>query len=236
MNHRLFLFILTLALPVADTQGQNTNVTSFINCIELQNGTDNLLINGRPYSPSHPAANGHPYFQTKEWRPGIIYIKGNTYLADKLKYNLSTYQLIVKHQRPNGTLQKAVLSDLLVDSFRIEEHLFINRKLILSDDENGTYLEKIFTDKLSFYQLQKTVFNASFNNENPHGWFSNQKDVFYLLLNEGVHKITKPKQFLSCFPNHKTQIKKYMKTNKLKWKKMTKRQFSQLLKFCNDQI
>jgi hypothetical protein len=128
------------------------------------------------------------------------------------------------------------LSDLLIDSFYIGKHLFVNQDLILSDEENSGYLEMILTDKLSFYRLQKKVFNAQYNKENPHGWFSNQKAIFYLLLDGKHHKITKKKNFLACFPDDKVQIKKYLKDHSLKWKKMTKIQFAQLLKFCNDQI
>ena len=235
MSYRIFLFFL-LTLPVTDTQGQSSSLLQFIDCIEQQHGTNNLLVNGRPYLPTKPLANPHPYFQTKEWKPGFVYLNGNPYPAKQLKYNLSNAQLIIKHKRPNGTSQKVILSNLLIDSFRIGQHVFVNWSLILPEINQSGYLEEIFIDKLSFYRLQKKVFNVAHNKERPHGWFSLQKDVFYLLLDSRTFKITNKNQFLACFPNHHKQIKKYLKDHALRWRKMSKNQFSQFLKFCNDQL
>ncbi len=234
MNHPVFLFVLAV-FPFADTLGQSTSLANFINCVELQNGPDNLLINGRPYLPSHPKAEGHPYFRTEEWKPGVVYINGSSFLANKLKYNLFSHQLIIKHERPNGTNQKVVLSDLLIDSFHIEEHLFVNQSLILPEKEDRGYLEKIFEEKLSFFRLQKKVF-TSLTNRRPFGGFSSLKDVFYLIEDDKHYRITKRKDFLACFPDHKSQIKKYMKNHSLKWRKITGIQLYELLKFCHGQI
>ncbi len=236
MIYRHILFLLILLLSVSDTQGQGSSLTNFINCVELKNGSNNLVMNGRPYLPSNLGAEGHPYFQIKEWRSGVIYISGNSYPVDKVKYNLSTYQVVVKHQRPNGTTQNVVLSDLLLDSFQIEEHLFVNQKLVLTEVGRSVYLERIFVGKLSFYRVQRKGFIATHNKDNPNGRFSNQKTIFYLLLDGKSYKISNKKKFLACFPTKKTQIKKYMKTHSLNWKKMTKTQFAELLKFCNDQL
>lgn len=233
MIDRVLLFIL-LVVPLADTLGQNTSLVNFINCVEAQNGADNLVINGRPYFSSNPRAEGHPYFQTEEWRPGIIYVNGNSFSASQLKYNLYSFQLIVKHERPNGISQKVVLSDLLVDSFQIEERVFVNRGLILARNEDGGYLEKIFSEDLSFFRFQKKLFGAL--SSTPYGRYSQQKDVYYLILDGKVYEITQQKEFLDCFPDHKVQIKKYMKDHSLKWKKITDTQFTQLLRFCYDQI
>ena len=233
MIYRVFLFIL-LVVPLTDSLGQNTSLANFINCVEVQNGADNLIINGRSYFSSNPRAEGHPYFQAEEWRPGIIYVNGNSFSASHLKYNLYSFQLIVKHERSNGISQKIVLSDLLVDSFQIEERVFVNKDLVLAENEEGAYLEKIFSEKLSFFRFQKKLFGSL--SSTPYGRFSQQKDVFYLILDSKAHKITQQKDFLDCFPDHKAPIKKYMKDHSLKWKKITDTQFTHLLRFCYDQI
>jgi len=234
MNHCVLLFLLAV-IPLADTLGQGTSLTDFIHCVELQYGPDNLLINGRPYLASNTRADGHPYFQAEDWTPGTVYINGNSFPADYLKYNLLNQQLIIKYERPNGTNQKVVLSALLVDSFYIEKHLFVNQALILPEKENGGYLEKIFDEELSFFRLQKKVLVAPTNSK-PYGQFTNLKDVFYLFDDDEYHRITQKKEFLARFSDHKSQIKKYMKNHSLKWKKMTNSQFTHLLKFCHDQI
>jgi len=220
-----------------NAKGQNASLADFINCIELRNGTDNLLMNGRPYVATNQQAEGHPYFQTAEWTPGLIYVNGKVHFTTKLKYNLSTHQLIVKHKRPNGTTQNVVLSTSLVDSFYIRRDLFVNQSLVFPERaQNDGYLEEIFSEKIFFYRFQRKVFDAIYNNDIPNGRFTNQKDIFYLLLDGKSYKITKKKELLACFPNRKGAIKKYMKDQSLRWKKMSKIQFSQLLKFCNDQI
>jgi hypothetical protein len=234
MNHCVFLLLLIL-LPLADILGQSQSVKKIIDCAELYYGTNNLIINGRPYAPGHPKADGHPYFQTDEWKPGKIYINGNAYPAEGLKYNLYTLQLIIKYQRPNGTTQNVILSDLLVDSFRVEEYLFVNRKLIFPEEESPGYLENIYDDQLSFFRSQKKVFGA-LTSSSPYGRFSSPRDVFYLLMDGKDHVITKNSEFIACFPDHKAEIKKYMKSHSMKWNKMTNAQFTELLNYCHDQI
>jgi hypothetical protein len=233
MNHRVLLFVFTL-LPIAGILGQNTALNRFVDCVEQQYGADNLLINGRPYLRSNPRAEGHPYFLADEWKPGVAYINGNAFEANELKYNLYTSQLILKYERPNGIAQKVVLSDMLVDSFRIAAQIFVRQNEVLTEKEGSGYLEKIAEHPLSFFRLQRKVFGPI--SGSAYGQFSSQKEVFYLLLGDKQHKITRKKDFLACFPGRKAQIKKYMKTHSLKWKKMTNPQFTHLLKFCYGQI
>ena len=229
----LFSFIMLLAIVI---QGQDSSVTKFIQCVEQQNGTDNLLMNGRPYVPAHTKAKGHPYFHMEAYKAGVVYINGNPYPVKRLKYNLNIGQLVLKHQRPNGTSQKVVLSDQLVDSFYIAEDLFVNRKLILAEQKQGGFLETIFRDRLAFYRMQNKMFNGSYSREAPNGQFIEQKPIYYLIKDGQQYQFTKKKEFLACFPEHKGLIKKYMKEQSLNWKKITKTQLYQLLRFCNGQI
>lgn len=234
MNYRILLFVITI-LPLADTLGQITTLDQFIECIELQYGPDDLLINGRPYVPGNFRAEGHPYFQTEAWKPGIVYLKGKPYPSGKLKYNLVNQQLVIQYDRPNGTYQRVVVSELLVDSFRIGAHSFVNQSLILPGEEDGGYLEKIFEEQLSLFRFSKKVLSAP-SGSNPNGQFRGLKEVFYLLKGGQLHRITKRSDFWACFPEHKSRIKKYMKKNTPRWKKITDPQFVGLLKFCHDQI
>lgn len=231
MDYRVLLLAIWV-LPFVDICGQSVALDRFIDCIELQYGPDDLLMNGRPYQPGSLSAEGHPYFQTEEWKPGTVYLNGRPYAADYLKYNVANQQLAIKHERLNGTQQKVVASELLVDSFQIAGHLFVNQSLILPEEKDKGYLEKIFESQLSFFRLRRKVLSAPSNSQ-PYGKFSSLKDVFYLLIDGQVHKVTKRRDFLACFPEHKPQVKKYMKKHFPRWKKIKNPQFVELLKFCH---
>ena len=234
MDYRVLLFVIAV-LPFAGAVGQNTALDQFIGCVELQYGPDDLLINGRPYQPGNLRAEGHPYFQTEEWMPGTVYLSGKPYPGKELKYNMARQQLALKYERPNGTQQKVVASPLLVDSFRIGAHFFVNQSLILPGEADGGYLEKIFEDELSFFRFRKKVLSAP-SNSKPYGKFSDLRAVFYLLIDGQAHSVTRRRDFLACFPEHRPQVKKYMKKHLPRWKKITDPQFVQLLKFCHDEI
>lgn len=235
MMYRVFL-LLFIVLPLTDTKGQRTALANFINCIELQNGPDNLLINGRPYVSQNPNGDGHPYLVSEEWKPGTVYINGNPYPSNQLKYNLFLGQLIIRHDRPNGTNQTVILSDLLVDSFLLDERLFVDQDLVVADAESVKgYLEQIYSAQLSFFRFQKKI-AVTPSNSKPYGGYSKVRDVYYLIMDSEQHKITQMKDFLACFPDHKSQIRKYMKEHSLRWNKMNNTQFTNLLKFCHDQI
>lgn len=215
--------------------GQSTALDEFIDCVELQYGPDDLLINGRPYQPANFRAEGHPYFQTEDWQPGTVYLYGEPYAAHKLKYNLARQQLIIQYDRPNGTYQRVVVSPLLADSFRIGARRFVSQRLILPGQEESGYLEKIYEAELAFYRYQKKVLSAP-SNSKPFGQYRGLKDVFYLSVDGQIHKVAKRRDFLACFPNHQSRIKKYMKQHTRRWKKITTPQFIQLLKFCHAQL
>ncbi|HKK80140.1 MAG TPA: hypothetical protein VJ933_10940 [Phaeodactylibacter sp.] len=235
MNHCVLLLLLS-ALPLTVMLGQRAALSDFVDCVEIQYGPDDLLINGRPYRPGHLRAEGHPYFQSEEWHPGTVYLNGQPYPGQQLKYNLHQHQLAIKYERPNGTRQKVVLSELLVDSFHLREHLFVKGGLILDGEEEGGYLEKLFAkDELAFYRFQKKVLSSP-SNSKPHGEFRDLKAVFYLSKDGQLHEITKKRHFLACFPAHKQPIKNYMKQHTRRWKKITDAQFAQLLNFCHAQL
>ncbi len=221
--------------PLTGAVGQSTALDELIACVEQQYGPDNLLINGRSYQPVNLRAEGHPYFQTATWQPGVVYLNGQPFTAQKLNYNLERQQLAIQYDRPNGTYQKAVVSPLLLDSFRIGKHRFINYRLIAPGQDEVRYLEKIFEGELAFYRYQKKVLTAP-SSSTPYGKYSGLRDVYYLLRGGQAYRVTKRRDFLACFPEHKSQVKKYMKKHLPRWKKMTGPQFVELLKFCYDQI
>jgi len=229
------LLLTILVWPLANTMGQSTALDEFLACVEQQYGPDDQLINGRPYQPVNLKPEGHPYFHTDAWQPGMVYLAGRPYAAPKLKYNLERQQLAIQYDRPNGTYQKAVVSPLLLDSFRIGAHRFVNQRLVLPGTETPGYLEKIFEAELAFYRYQQKVLTAP-SSSKPDGKYTSLKDDFYLLREGQVHHIARRKDFLSAFPDHKSQVRKYMKQQLPGWKKITDAQFVQLLKFCHAKL
>ena len=207
--------------------------TSLWSCLEEYYGIDNLLVNGRPYRPTNTRAARYPYFLADEWTEGAVYVKGRKFSPLTLKYNLEIDRPILKQQLKNGASANVVLTENLVDSFRIGQHLFVNSALLPGKTEDFGFLEKIYSGECSFFKKQKKVFIANYSGRTPHGKFSEAETTFFLLIDDQLQTIPNRKAFLDFFAPHQTNVKKYMNQKGIQLKKASGAQLRQLLAYCD---
>lgn len=231
----LFFFVLVFN-SVASVEAQSEmNIEEQLKCAEqTYYGTNDLLVNGIDYIPLHPRADGHPYLESNKFHNGIVFIRGKVFANLDINYDLEQEQLILKYQKNDNKLVQIVLSQNIVDSFFIQNLIFVNSKFIPDIISKPQFVIQLYYGHHNFYKSIKKRFYPVYNSLNPNGKYEMPEVSYFIVSPDGkIIKVENKRQFIEYFSKHKTAVSDYFKQNKIKWKKMTNFQLNQLMKFCD---
>jgi len=206
-----------------------------INIIDRIYGSDDLLLNGPNFYPSHYGAAGHPYFATDKWSSGSIYFNEHVYEKIPFKYNLEINEIILQAEKITGAIEEIILNSSFVDSFRIDDHIFINAQIIDETRNLHTgYVELLYSKRMLFLVKHKKSFASVYNDKTPMGKYNTHNPVYYIIYENNITKIANRKAFLTYFEEYKKEIKKYLKKHKLRFKEASNAQLYSLMKYCDE--
>jgi hypothetical protein len=226
----LFMCFTTVALIGQDVDQKN----DLLQCVERYYGSNDLLVNGRPYVPVNTKAYSHPYFLSKAFSPGVLFIKDQQFENVQLKLNMEKGQLILKETLTNGIPVQLIITPSLVDSFYISHHFFVNNTIISNEIEKIGFMQQLFAGDLSFYRQQIKLFQPKYSQLHPSGRYGAAEKKYYLVTSSGLLKVGNKKAFLAFFGDNKRTVKRYMKQQSIRFKKASDAQFYNLLKYCNE--
>ena len=235
-NIGLILITLTFLPKFVFSQGKpNLSSTQRILDVAYQfYGPDDLLVNGSLYIQEHPRAEGNPYFQEEKWAHGKLVINGKSFENIEFIYNVETDKVIIQSNDIMKNKMAVILNRDFVDAFYIDEHDFINLdQLNLVNSEKG-FAELIYKSGLTFIFKYKKDFLKQYSQSNQFGSFSKLKSEKYIQSDDELKKLPTRKLFLDYFKSNRSQIKKYLRTNNIRYKTASKNELSGLLKFCDE--
>jgi len=198
-------------------------------------GTSDFLVNGWKCYPEHFNAKGSPNFQNLNWADGTLTTTGGeTFKQLDLRYNIQMDEVVLKQILSNGIPAFVMLNKDFISSFTILSHTFIKAEDIAPKIQISGYVEVVYSGAYSFYLKHQKDFVGNYNANTPEGSFSKQITVKYILIDDQLVKVQKKKSLLALFPEHKKQIKKFMSTNKIGYKKATNTQLRMLVQYCDE--
>ncbi len=197
-------------------------------------GIDDLTYNGHTYQPRHPRVGGHPYFETADWTPGIVYRNGESLEMDELLFDLEINALVGKYFVPNRGPTAIVLHPHLVDSFQFAEHHFVNLQAI-DTSLSPLFYEHIYTGRFTFLRQYKKMFINTYTTSQPRGKYSQLESVFWIYSEGELRQLKNERALVQFFASKKGAIKDYLKARKINYPKASSEELRQLLKFCDDE-
>ncbi|HRX12499.1 MAG TPA: hypothetical protein P5210_12655, partial [Draconibacterium sp.] len=219
------------------TTNSSGELTKLFNLAESSYPINDEYINGFIYPVPKVRILGDPYFNTKEWVEGSLFINGRTYSGIFMKYDLIIDELIIKVKTELNIERLLAINKSQVDSFKIGSSLFVNSGILFENENRNTYYEKIYRGKLSVYRQFQKTFIEMYNSSSPEGKFSAQKSNIYILQNNEFTNINSAKSFFACFDKpEQEKIRRYLKSKNITYKKMTDSQMIDLMDFCNTNI
>ncbi len=230
-------FCLLLLLPYYSlAQNSSSSINALITNANAHLGTNDNLVNGRPFIQKNLKAAGSPFFRPTLGKIGTVFTKLEKFEQQRLRYNLVQDALILSTTLPSGIPFEIVLNENIVDSFSIGQHFFINKKNITHFKSKEGYVERIFQGNFTFYRLQKVTFTSQFTEKNPYGKFTDTKVRYYISISGNLTEVSSLKDFAKLFPDQKKAIARFAKKEKIRFRKASLSQLTQLMNFCNEKI
>jgi hypothetical protein len=197
-------------------------------------GTSDNLVNGNPYFEMHSQAKGDPYFISKDWMPGIIWIDGVQYDLKKIKFNIVLDKLVINKVLQTEADVDVLLNNQFIDSFAIGDYKFIKTTLISDLEFLFNYVNPLYKGDFYFVRTFQKAFVNQYNNNTPNGFYTSIRKELYLINSMGAEKIKSKKALLNYFHDHKRAIKKKMAANHFKFRKSTNDEWYEILNYCDN--
>lgn len=192
---------------------------------------DDEIVNGFVYPVPNSKIQGDPYLRD-QWTDATVFVNNKEYTNLLVKYDLIIDRVILKAEIENGFQRLVELNNFQIDSFLVGNSLFVNSQCILNDENNQTYYEQIFKGEYSLYKDYKKIFIKEYN-LNPYGKYSDLSFKILLFNKNKLININKSSAFIKCFKKEKqSDIKSYLKKNKIKFKDASPKELKQLMEFC----
>lgn len=233
----VLLALIQCAPSLANCQSQNTTteLISLIDSVKNIYGSTDLLVNGSVYYRPNRLANGNPYLYSSEFIKSTVFTGGNSFQGVDLNYDIAGQQVILITSMPSGARLSIGLSDVLIDSFLLNDYLFINpEKLNLNSDYS--YMQVINSGTYRMFIGYKKEFINRYNQKNPNGKYSITQRSLFLVSDSTMLNINSKKTFVNLFPSIKKDVLAYLRRNKVNLKKANPEQLKQLIEFYNLQL
>ncbi len=196
-------------------------------------GPDNVLINGSSYVISHPSANGNPFLGDNKFTPSTINLKGRSFNNVLIKYDIEFQMVILKVDNSYGS-KIITLRDNYIKAFNLHNKHFINLKEKGINDKSIKFLELVYDGSFIFGNYYSKSFLSIYSNKYPNGKYTKTKVSHYLFLNNKKINIKNKRDLLLVFPEHKHDIKKFIKKNKIKFRKATNADYFKIMHYCDE--
>jgi hypothetical protein len=218
------MLIMACIIPV-QLAAQNTNnicKEDIIKFSEQNYGLDDYLYQGRKYIYRNVKANGHPYFNTTEWKSATIYCNGRSYQGLTIQYDIENDMFILQVINRLGKTEYIYAENSLIDSLQFDNHLFINLQKVSNSIQANGFYEFVFSGKFMYIVKHGKQFINNYNAINPYGTYSKQLSVLYIIRGNELTACPGMKDFLSCFESNKKEIRRFARQHHIHYKKADK--------------
>ena len=227
------LFITLFLFSNSGKAQSNINLKQLKDTTNKVYGSSDLLNLGEFYVPEHVYATGHPYFITDEYVLASVTVYNNSFDKVKARYNIEKDQLIMKVSVDTGVYVTIVAKEDWVHSFKINDHYFVSVNGLQPSTEVKGYCEEVYNGKRKFYIKYRKKFIDNYTDLAPMGFFSVVKINKYVYDNNTFIPVSSKKEFLRLFATHKTEIKKFMRKNKIRYTRASTAQIAALMQYCD---
>lgn len=219
----LYLFA---ALPLCSAQ-------SILAMADSLYGLNDLLVNGTQYLPSHPRAEGHPFFPAAGFSGGVVFVKGERFDEVQVNYDAEGDQLLLDVSETMPWIRHVVVNELLADSFRMGDRTFVHARTLPGMLAGAGYLEKIYEGRFMLLARHQKKFKAEFNQWRPYGEYITLPEKRLILKDGVLFDVSREKQWLELFSAHRKDLNKFLRKHHIHLRKATTAQLKQVAAFCN---
>ena len=182
---------------------------------------ESRLYNGPEYvSQVEAYLNGHPFFESAQAQNATITYGGATYVGVPLRYDLMLDLLVIN--APRGDLDMQLINEK-VTGFTVNNHSFIR---LVADSVSGSPIRTGFYELLVDGPVQ--VLTARKKSKQKRSTAQGmvgeitQKNEFFIYKDRRYSPANSARQVLALFPEHKAALRKFVRTEKLKFREASR--------------
>jgi len=193
----------------------------------------NDLLYGVVYEPVNYNSIGHPFYLKDKIYQANLHFDGNTYKNVSLKYDLYN-QKIVLYQDYNSSKYRFIeLNINLVDSFELIDensnvHYFLPQSAFKNLNSNIKFVELIYKNKICYIVGRKKTF-TELAQELKNKFY--EKNSNYIIIHNNLILIDSKGDILNVFEDHKKDIKRFIRRNKIKIKEIKSTDLLRIIKY-----
>lgn len=193
--------------------------------------SENEIVNGEMWIYQKKYA-GHPFWNEDKWYNGYIIYNGARYDSLTIRYDIYSNDVIIFKEVLNKTRMYKLNKEL------IKEFAFYNSSLTdtvvfyyisLDNDLDKTFYEIAYNGNCKYYiSYRKTV------NNKVGGGFTGEylySPKCYAQIDENIVEFRSNSEFLNLFNDKKNKIKKYMREQRIKFKKQSPENLSSVFQY-----
>lgn len=230
---RKTLLVISCMFSLAAVAQKKSNYSKLMEEANAAYGTSDILYVGQMYAPEHKYAKGYPFFLNNSFLATSVYMRNNIFTDVKAQYDIETDKLILGHPENLGEIVRIVTQLNSIDSFLLAGHLFVNIAFYDTSGKIKGYYELIRGHKKNFFVKYRKKFVDSYNDLNPAGFYTKEEISIYKFDGNIFLQMSSKKIFLEQFGEHKKQVRKYMRTNSIRFRKLTPGKIQSLMQYSN---
>lgn len=192
------------------------------------------VISGREHRAVYHYTNGHPFWKQKSWVLGSVQTKIHNYPSLTVRYDL--YKDVLLFLPDSLSIEFLAVNQDQVLSFTLEGVPFINlgmgADIAMMEPANMKpgYYEWVYNGKVNLFAKNWKELKSKTGDSSAHSEFYDRRTM-YLWVDDVYHLIKRKKNLLVALGTHKNEIRSYIRKNHLNIRKLSDRQFVNLLKY-----
>ncbi len=226
----LLLLVTTGSVLCQPSSGSNTSQTLFHHYDKLFQ-VDSRLISGNFYQdPTPKSTDGHPFFGGDQWNNGSVVIRGVEFDSLQLRYDIYTNELVINTLNFNNTALQVALNKLNISEFTMSGMKFI--PFPSGEVKANSQFSEVLSEgsaTLLLVQTKSLIVPANGNSLFSFDTYSRM----YLLVNKELRVYKAKRTLFQAFPEYKSQLQNYIRTEKLKFRSGKFDSHARLVNYCN---
>jgi hypothetical protein len=221
MPESKLLLVALAMIIICNVRGQSSDTLfvasarqNSLRSYELATVVQSGLFNGTEYVEPRGTRDEHPFFMTDEWQQGDVEYKGQYYKNLPLLYDVTTDRLV--SELFNG--QPFVLVNEHLKRFSLGGRKFIrvDRDSISNDLPAQGFYEEVYGGNTQVLVRHSKVKEERIENTTLQIYFT-AKSKHYILHGGRYERITNKSGVLKVLKDHKTEVRSFIKKEKLKF-------------------
>ncbi|WP_372751616.1 hypothetical protein [Labilibaculum sp.] len=182
------------------------------------------IINGKLWVPNYSIAQGEQLFLSQLELNGDLRFKGKDFKNQKFFYDITKDEIIIAIPTEDNTSRNIVLNPYFLEGFTVlerEQNYHFMRGNFIHDELQQNAYYQIFNSESLRYVVKhsKARMLNSKNASKTFKYVDNSR--MYIIKKQQLSKIKKTKDILNFFPQQKKEIRRFIRTHKLKINKHT---------------